>query len=123
MFFQAEDGIRDLVRSRGLGDVYKRQAQGYIIVTTKNGFLVIDQHLAHQRILYERYEHATTNAISIQQCLIPQTFELSASDAILLQTLLEELLLLGYHIEPFGHTTFIIPVSYTHLTLPTSDLV
>ena len=27
MFFQAEDGIRDLVRSRGLGDVYKRQAQ------------------------------------------------------------------------------------------------
>ena len=35
-FFQAEDGIRDLVRSRGLGDVYKRQAlalQGLIAVT------------------------------------------------------------------------------------------
>ena len=28
-FFQAEDGIRDLVRSRGLGDVYKRQAQAF----------------------------------------------------------------------------------------------
>ena len=28
-FFQAEDGIRDLVRSRGLGDVYKRQPQGF----------------------------------------------------------------------------------------------
>ena len=28
-FFQAEDGIRDLVRSRGLGDVYKRQIVGY----------------------------------------------------------------------------------------------
>ena len=28
-FFQAEDGIRDLVRSRGLGDVYKRQAGAY----------------------------------------------------------------------------------------------
>ena len=27
-FFQAEDGIRDLVRSRGLGDVYKRQVKG-----------------------------------------------------------------------------------------------
>jgi len=27
-FFQAEDGIRDLVRSRGLGDVYKRQTGG-----------------------------------------------------------------------------------------------
>ena len=32
-FFQAEDGIRDLVRSRGLGDVYKRQAKGlYVFV-------------------------------------------------------------------------------------------
>ena len=29
-FFQAEDGIRDLVRSRGLGDVYKRQVHAYI---------------------------------------------------------------------------------------------
>ena len=31
-FFQAEDGIRDLVRSRGLGDVYKRQIQGNPLV-------------------------------------------------------------------------------------------
>ena len=33
-FFQAEDGIRDLVRSRGLGDVYKRQAVGALMTTT-----------------------------------------------------------------------------------------
>ena len=31
-FFQAEDGIRDLVRSRGLGDVYKRQRQSFPLV-------------------------------------------------------------------------------------------
>ena len=31
-FFQAEDGIRDLVRSRGLGDVYKRQDESNIII-------------------------------------------------------------------------------------------
>ena len=31
-FFQAEDGIRDLVRSRGLGDVYKRQGQVVLLV-------------------------------------------------------------------------------------------
>ena len=37
-FFQAEDGIRDLVRSRGLGDVYKRQAFGNVAV---------DGHHAH----------------------------------------------------------------------------
>ena len=40
-FFQAEDGIRDLVRSRGLGDVYKRQpwetAKPYVIAAIQNG--------------------------------------------------------------------------------------
>ena len=35
-FFQAEDGIRDLVRSRGLGDVYKRQEEGgYLLTATQ----------------------------------------------------------------------------------------
>ena len=38
-FFQAEDGIRDLVRSRGLGDVYKRQ--GYVVPTLIVGLLVV----------------------------------------------------------------------------------
>ena len=37
-FFQAEDGIRDLVRSRGLGDVYKRQA--YLSLDRKDGYEV-----------------------------------------------------------------------------------
>ena len=34
-FFQAEDGIRDLVRSRGLGDVYKRQNLNSVMIGTK----------------------------------------------------------------------------------------
>ena len=41
-FFQAEDGIRDLVRSRGLGDVYKRQGKGFFLEDLKstNGTLL-----------------------------------------------------------------------------------
>ena len=35
-FFQAEDGIRDLVRSRGLGDVYKRQGRGSALACSGN---------------------------------------------------------------------------------------
>ena len=42
-FFQAEDGIRDLVRSRGLGDVYKRQVLGTLNVV--GGFVVTDRML------------------------------------------------------------------------------
>ena len=40
-FFQAEDGIRDLVRSRGLGDVYKRQIQRYVLPFSRH-------HVAHR---------------------------------------------------------------------------
>ena len=72
-FFQAEDGIRDLVRSRGLGDVYKRQTINRIIETG--------------RIVWIQ----TTTVFSVGRLCV-----------------------------------FIIaftPVSYTHLTLPTSDLV
>ena len=57
-FFQAEDGIRDLVRSRGLGDVYKRQddelrmrrfirmnmeLEGYQVIEAENGLHALDQ--------------------------------------------------------------------------------
>ena len=41
LFFQAEDGIRDLVRSRGLGDVYKRQPWKVVTLRTGN-FLLFD---------------------------------------------------------------------------------
>ena len=43
-FFQAEDGIRDLVRSRGLGDVYKRQEQGRLAGIRHAD----DAHVGHQ---------------------------------------------------------------------------
>ena len=72
-FFQAEDGIRDLVRSRGLGDVYKRQPPE-------------------------------------MPCRSPSTMRIRFSPACRSLT------------EQVAETTF-ASVSYTHLTLPTSDLV
>ena len=52
-FFQAEDGIRDLVRSRGLGDVYKRQVQvdGDFIELRRVHVFLEDVPLVHQVIL------------------------------------------------------------------------
>ena len=72
-FFQAEDGIRDLVRSRGLGDVYKRQM--VLILDDENVKLTIK---------------VPTDDVTC-------TIEMDKNG--------------------------IVPVSYTHLTLPTSDLV
>ena len=72
-FFQAEDGIRDLVRSRGLGDVYKRQPMEW------------------QRLSPENY--------------------------VAPMGLISGAMLIFLNYEGFE------PVSYTHLKLPTSDLV
>ena len=44
-FFQAEDGIRDLVRSRGLGDVYKRQAHVWLVDAHAEGHRCNHHHL------------------------------------------------------------------------------
>ena len=79
-FFQAEDGIRDLVRSRGLGDVYKRQS-----------FFRAEIRRSASRSLPAASFRSLAAAAS---CGVGAT----ASDRV---------------------TT----VSYTHLTLPTSDLV
>ena len=54
-FFQAEDGIRDLVRSRGLGDVYKRQVHAGGEVVVVRGDQRREARLAHQR--FQRFEH------------------------------------------------------------------
>ena len=72
-FFQAEDGIRDLVRSRGLGDVYKRQGQMHRLPYRKPPADLKARKPAQRRIFRRIVNPA--------------------------------------------------PVSYTHLTLPTSDLV
>ena len=82
-FFQAEDGIRDLVRSRGLGDVYKRQ--GLKALHALGAFAA------------QPADFDSNAALAVTQ-----------SDTRLLSLLIARNL---------------VPVSYTHLTLPTSDLV
>ena len=51
VFFQAEDGIRNLVRSRGLGDVYKRQENVYIQSATLNGQAYSKTFIKHSDIV------------------------------------------------------------------------
>ena len=89
-FFQAEDGIRDLVRSRGLGDVYKRQHYAYLKIS-------------------EGCNHRCTF------CIIPSMRGDLVSRPI--GDVLKEAKAL------FEGGVKELPVSYTHLTLPTSDLV
>lgn len=83
--------------------------QQYILSSIRSGFILIDQSLAHQRILYERYASALMNKpVATQQNLFPLTLQLTASDYTLLDGMLEELHTLGYLLEPFGKNAFVI---------------
>ncbi|MEP7164885.1 MAG: DNA mismatch repair endonuclease MutL [Ferruginibacter sp.] len=81
----------------------------YIVAQNNNGYLLINQQNAHERILYERFLHAIGGKpIATQQSLFPVTIELAAADAVLLDDLVPDLQQLGYQLEPFGNNTFVI---------------
>ena len=83
--------------------------QSNILIQDADGFLLIHQQNAHERILYERYSAALSGkSIPIQQSLFPATIDLSASDAVLLSEMLDDMKELGYQLEPFGNNTFVI---------------
>jgi len=81
----------------------------YILTPVKSGLMVIDQKRAHERILYERLMQVLENhEVASQQQLFPETFELNASDATLLTSILPDLSALGFDIRDFGKNSFII---------------
>ena len=83
--------------------------QSYIITAVKSGILVVDQHLAHERILYEKYlKEMETEVIASQQELFPHHISLNINDASILKELKPELEKIGFRIESMNSTTFVI---------------
>jgi DNA mismatch repair protein MutL len=81
----------------------------YILSQIKNGLLIVDQHVAHERVLYERaLARFATSMRSAQQLLFPYTLELPAADFALLTELLPDFDMLGFDIKPFGRNTVVI---------------
>jgi DNA mismatch repair protein MutL len=81
----------------------------YILSQIRTGLLIIDQHVAHERILYEKaLANFENNLPTTQQLLFPQTIQLSASDYSLAKELVPHLLKLGFDLKPFGKNTVVI---------------
>ncbi|MCK5097640.1 MAG: DNA mismatch repair protein MutL, partial [Desulfobacteraceae bacterium] len=81
----------------------------YIIAETEDGMILVDQHAAHERIIYEKLKAGNQNAIvQSQTLLMPETLELGFREADLLSQIVEDLSKYGFDIEPFGGTTFIV---------------
>jgi DNA mismatch repair protein MutL len=80
----------------------------YILAPVGAGFIMVHQQLAHERVLYEKYQKASVQPHATQKSLFPVVLELSVPDAILLEDMIEDLAIIGYEIEPFGQNSFII---------------
>ena len=82
----------------------KAQLHGnYIVAQTARGMVLVDQHAAHERLVYERLKRQMAETgIKAQALLIPEIIELSAPDAALLLSHAEALAKLGLTVEPFG---------------------
>ncbi len=81
--------------------------QMYIITEGPDGLYLIDQHAAHERILYEKLAtQKAQSAVPRQQLLEPTVLELSPGQAAIVEAELEMLTKVGFEIEPFGGTTY-----------------
>ena len=77
--------------------------QTYIIAEGPDGLYLIDQHAAHERILFDQLQvEQTAMAVSSQRLLEPLPIELSPQQHRLLGELLEQLRAFGFDLEPFG---------------------
>ena len=88
---------------RPLGAARAQVHENYIIAQTDTGIVIVDQHAAHERLVYERLKRQMAdNGITAQALLIPEIVELSPTDATRLLDHADELARLGLSIEPFG---------------------
>lgn len=81
----------------------------YIVCETDSGMLMIDQHAAHERLLFEKVllDFQSSN-VEVQQLLLPEMVELSPADSALIEPYLKFLNKVGVSIASFGKNSFVV---------------
>ncbi len=103
--FQTSVEKRTVSQDKGFWQLHN----SYILTQTRTGLTVIDQHLAHKRIIFEKAINATEEALpSTQQLLFAQTLELSASDYTLLKELHSIIQRMGFSVQLLSGNTAMI---------------
>jgi DNA mismatch repair protein MutL len=103
-----------------LGTARGQVHENYIIAQTATGMVIVDQHAAHERLVYEKLKRQMAeNGVAAQALLIPEIVDLSASNCARLLDVADELSKLGLTIEAFGGSA--IAVRETPAILGTVD--
>lgn len=82
----------------------------YIICESSEALYLIDQHAAHERVVYETLlkQRREASSMPVQHLVIPETLELNYRESAIITEMIPELEAMGIAIEPFGGNTFII---------------
>lgn len=81
----------------------------YLVIPVRSGLMLIDQHRAHSRVLYERYMSQMEKQKGLsQKILFPEVIEINQDDVLLLEELMPDLQAIGFDIERFGKQAFSI---------------
>ncbi|MCI0706768.1 MAG: DNA mismatch repair endonuclease MutL [Ignavibacteriae bacterium] len=102
---QTVSGREPAKESRAIWQLHNK----YILSQIRTGLLIVDQHVAHERVLYEKVQaNFEKDLPSSQQLLFPKTVQLGAHDYTLVKELLPHLEKLGFNIKLFGKNTVVI---------------
>ncbi len=92
--------------------------QLYVLIESPEGLVLMDQHAAHERVLFERMlKELEGDSAPAQKLLLPVTLELEARDAAFLHANLKTLHKLGLGVSEFGEKTFLIDALPPYFTL------
>jgi len=109
--FTPTSGQTELWAKKRFGDlkVIGQFHDTYILCESSDRIVLIDQHAAHERIIFEQLKkRSQASKKSAQKLLIPETIDLGYREAKILEGLIPDLNELGLEIEPFGGNTFVV---------------
>lgn len=99
----------DTATDHPLGAARAQIHENYIVAQTRDGMVIVDQHAAHERLVYERFKAALIDGgVASQGLLLPEVIEMPEADAARVAARQAELAELGLEIEAFGHGAIVV---------------
>ena len=109
MSVRMEEAPVDAVPDTPLGVARAQLHETYVVAQTADGIVIVDQHAAHERLVYERMKKALANGgVARQPLLIPEVVDLDPSEVTRVSERAEELAELGLVIEAFGPDAVVV---------------
>jgi len=109
---EATDVSKKFEYKRILGQLFNT----YIVVEGQNEFYLIDQHAAHERILYELFSKRYTRATETQVLVAPQVISLSPQEMMLIEYYGDDIIKLGFDYSVFGTDSILVRQCLIYLT-------